>query len=550
MTPARYACPLFFVLSLMIIGCHHTPPPLNSPGSVPAAKCLIAFEDETARSGIDFRLGHGGRTPLSIVDTIGHGVALIDCDGDGLLDIVFTGPDQVRLYKNLGNWKFKDITATSGLRQKGYWQGIAVGDVDNDGRPDLYIAAKGDAALYRNLGGGRFQEVTAGSGLSVKDPNRWNSAVTFLDYDHDGRLDLYVGAYLDIGSDPGVCQEQGVSMACEPVRYSPQRGVLYHNLGGWRFASVDLSKLVHGKNLGAIAGDLYGDGGTELYLANDAIQCDMLHYLGKGRWREEGLNSGTGVGVDGAGQSGMGVAVGDYDGDGRLDIFVTTFRQEARSLYHNAGSGLYDNIPYASGISKVCLPYVAFGTQFVDLDNDGWPDIAIANGHVQDLIQRIQPTAGYAEPSQILRNLGNGVFSDVSAGAGSAITHPIVGRALCAGDLDNDGKMDLVIEDLEGAPLLLRNTSPSAGNWLRIRLTGTRSNRDGQGAVVTCVNGNRKQVKLATTGGSYYSAGDPRVHFGIGTATQVDSLSIRWPGGKHQVIRVPRINCEIKVTEP
>jgi enediyne biosynthesis protein E4 len=540
---------LFVALAALLAACTGCGPKSTKAGVVPtSAPGPIRFEDTAAVNGIDFRLGHGGRSPLTILDTIGHGVALIDCDGDGLLDIVFTGPDKVRLYKNLGGFHFKDITEGSGLVQKGYWTGITTGDIDNDGKPDLFINGKGVCALYRNLGGGHFRDMTAASGLAVSDPNRWGSAALLFDYDRDGRLDLFVGAYVDLGTRDGLCPTGSLIMACGPQNFKPQKGVLYHNAGNWRFTRQDMSSVTHGKVLGVIAGDLYGDGGLELYIANDVLEADMLRYVG-GRWKPEAVANGTAFNPDGRAMGGMGVSTADYDGDGRLDIVVGTFCRDPRSLFHNDGDGQFSNRAFQSGIVGVTTFYVAFGTEFADLDNDGWPDIVMVNGHVQDNVHLEDKQIDYTEPTQILRNEGDGRFADASSGAGPAITKPIVGRALCVGDLDNDGKPDLVIGDLEGPPLVLRNVSPGSAAWLRVKLVGTGCVRDGQGAVVTCVAGGRKQVKLATTGGSYFSAGDPRVHFGLGSAQKVDSLTVRWPGGKVQTVANPPLNGEIVVRQ-
>ena len=549
---ARHTSLFAFVVAVTVTvlaaGCNLSTLQGRSQGT--SAQGPIRFENRYPASGIDFRLGHNGRSPLNIQDTIGHGIALLDCDGDGNLDIIMTGPDHVRLYKNIGNFHFVDVTEGSGLRQKGYWQGVAVGDVDNDGRPDLYLAGKGESALYRNLGGGHFQDMTAVAGLTVTDPNRWNSAALFFDYDQDGKLDLFVGAYVNLGKNSGLCQSGDTMMACAPITFGAQKGVLYHNTGNWHFKPVDLGGLTHGKVLGAIGGDLYGDGGVELYLANDVMEADMLRYQGKGRWRADGVLSGTAFNSDGHAMGGMGVSVADYDGDGRLDLVVGTFSRDPRSLFHNDGGGLYSNKGFQSGISGLTTFYVAFGTEFADLDNDGWPDLVMVNGHVQDQPQRLDKDLSYAEPTQILRNLGDGRFADVSSGAGPAVSQRIVGRALCVGDFDNDGKQDLVIGNLEGPPLILRNTSPSPSHWLRVKLIGKTCNRDGQGAIVTCSAGGRKQVRLATTGGSYYSACDPRVHFGLGGAQKVDSLTVRWPGGKEQSVSNVPIDRDIEVRQP
>jgi hypothetical protein len=514
----------------------------------PASSGEIVVSNEYASSGIDFRLGHGGRTPLTIQDTIGHGIAMIDCDGDGLLDLIFTAPDQVRLYKNLGSFHFREITEGSGLRQKGYWTGITVGDIDNDGKPDLFINAKGTCALYQNEGGGKFREMTDSSGLKVTDSNRWGSAALLFDYDRDGRLDLFVGAYVDLGTHTGLCPTGPYTMACGPKAFSPQKGILYHNAGDWKYTPVDISKMTHGKVLGLIAGDLYGDGALELYIANDVMEAEMLRYS-NGKWSSDGVVNGTAYGPDGRFMGGMGVSISDYDGDGRLDLVVGTFCRDPRSLFHNDGGGQFSNRAFQSGIVGLTTFYVAFGTQFVDLDNDGMPDVVMVNGHVQDKPELLDKDLSYYEPMQILRNLGEGRFEDATKTAGPDIAKPIVGRSLCVGDLDNDGRVDMVVGDLEGAPLLLRNTSPAGKGFLTVKLVGKTCVRDGQGATVTCTAGGRKQVRLATTGGSYFAGSDPRVHFGLGDTKAIESLTVRWPGGKAQTILNPAINTEVEVRQ-
>ncbi len=534
----------------LLSGCPGTPPPTaTTTPAASAASGPFRFADVYPESGVDFRLGHGGRSPLSILDTIGHAAGLLDVDGDGRLDLLLTGPDQVRLYRNLGKWRFQDVTAASGLRQKGYWQGCAAGDLDGDGRTDLYLAAKGTAALYRNLGGGKFQDVTPSSGTAVTDPNRWNSAVDFLDYDGDGRLDLYVAAYVDLGDHSGLCLTQGITTGCGPLHYRPQKGMLYRNLGDWRFQPVTGEPKGHGKTLGALAADWDGDGRPELYLANDQMEADMLRFDPAGKAHEEALARGTAAGPDGAVQGGMGVAATDYNGDGHLDLFVTTFHQEPNSLYRNEGGGTFLNAAFPSGIAAATTRFVGFGAQFADLDNDGWSDLAIANGHPQQLVETVDATTSYAQPAQLLRNTGDGRFQDVSASAGAALQRRVVGRALCTGDLDNDGDIDVVLSDLEGPPMLLRNETPSTHGWLRVVLKGRTGNRDGRGALLTCDTGNGKQVRLATSGGSYYAAGDPRVHFGLGAAREVRRLTVRWPGGKEQTLQDLPVNQEITVTQ-
>ena len=525
-----------------------TPPAGQAQQDSQTSQSSITLTDRYADSGIDFKLGHGGRTPLTIQDTIGHGIALIDVDGDGLLDIVMTGPDRVRLYKNLGGFRFQDVTANSGLRQQGYWTGIATGDIDHDGKPDLVLCAKGGFAIYRNADGFHFEDKTAESGLACTDSNRWNSAALLFDYDKDGLPDLFIGAYVSLGNQSGLCPGGPVLMACGPQNFKPQFGALYHNEGGFKFRKCPVQPPTHGKVLGLLAGDIYGTGDVELYIANDVMEADMLHRLPDGTWKSEGVVNGTAYGPDGRAMGGMGIGISDYDGDGRLDMAVGTFSRDPRSLFHNDGGSQFSNRAFQAGIVTPCTFQVAFGTQLVDLDNDTWPDLVMVNGHVQDNVEKSDPQIHYAETTLVMHNEGNGRFKDVSSVSGKDVMRPIVGRCLCAGDLDNDGRIDLVAEDLEGAPLILQNTS-HAGHWLRVKLAGKKSVTDGQGAIVTVKAGGRTLVRMATTGGSYFSASDPRVHFGVGTADKIDSVTIKWPTGKVTTLPAGAADRELLVAE-
>jgi hypothetical protein len=325
--------------------------------------------------------------------------------------------------------------------------------------------------------------------------------------------------------------------------------VLYQNLGSWRFRPAPGGSLGHGKTLGALATDWNGDGYPELYLANDQMEADMLTFDAAGKATENALIRGTATGPDGSVQGGMGVSAADYDGDGFLDLFVTTFQQEPSSLYRNDGQGSFLNAAFPSGVAAATTRFVGFGTQFADLDNDGWDDLAVTNGHPQELVEKADPSTSYAQPSLLLRNTGDGRFQDVTAAAGAELQRPIVGRALCTGDVDNDGDVDLIIENLEGAPLLLRNDLKPGASWLRVVLQGKAGNRDGRGATVTCAAGGHKQVKVATSGGSYYAASDSRVHFGLGSAQEVTRLTVRWPGGKEQVAGPFPVNREVTIQQ-
>jgi enediyne biosynthesis protein E4 len=511
------------------------------------------FVDEYPRSGISFVLGHGGRTPLNIRETLGHGAAMLDADGDGRLDLLFLGPDRVALYRNRGDWRFADVTAGSGLAQPGYWQGVATGDVDGDGRVDLYLCGYGVQALYRNLGGGRFADVTAASGLAASGGGvevPWNTSAAFADVDGDGWLDLYVGRYVRFGpGTPQLCDtdQPRVRSVCPPKVYEPQRGVLFHNQGGKRFRDETQARglaTAHGNALGVAFGDEDGDGWPDLAVANDELPGDLFQNRGGGRFANVGAASGTAYDADGRVHAGMGVDWGDMDNDGRLDLAVTTFWGEADCLYRNDGSGLFHDVAGETELARVGRPYVGFGVKFFDQDNDGDQDLVIANGHVADNADRLRRGDRYAQPTLLFRNDG-GRFHDITAAAGPAFTRPIVGRAVCAGDLDDDGRVDLVITNLEGPPLLLRNRSEPRGHWLEVSLAGAPPNRQAIGARVTVRAGQRVQVREVTTAGSYLSAGDVRLHFGLGargdaTSAAVDEITVRWPSRRGAAAHVTR----------
>jgi hypothetical protein len=413
--------------------------------------------------------------------------------------------------------------------------GCATGDYDNDGRVDLALTGYRCAALLHNEGG-RFRSASAGIPLPR---DAWNTSAVFFDADGDGLLDLYIGAYVQF--DRGtlqLCDYAGVQAACPPTYYELERGHLYHNQGNGRFTDITRQAgldTAHGKTLGVAAADFDGDGRTDLYLANDGMPGDLFHNRGS-RFVNVGSESGTAFNYDSREQAGMGVDWGDYDGDGRLDLVVSTFQYEPTSLYHNQGHGAFLEEAFPAGIGDATLDRLGFGIKFFDADNDGDLDLIQANGHVQDNAGRIFPGVTYRQSTLLFENAGDGRFKDISASAGPALARPIVGRGLAVGDYDNDGSVDVLIANLEGAPLLLHNETSHPGHSLTIRLVGRSSPRDGTGARVTLRAGGRQQVREAGTGGSYLSASDPRVHFGLGAAAFADSLTVRWPSGITQTL--------------
>ncbi len=509
-----------------------TPKIGTSSGGSGAAR----FADIADQAGLHYRWTISGKHPLNILQTIGNGCAFLDYDNDGNLDILLVGP-KLALYKGDGHGHFTDVTHETGLDEiHGHLLGCAVGDYDNDGYEDIYITAYRGGVLLHNEHGKRFRDVTKESGIQ---PQQWGTSASFVDVDNDGKLDLYVCDYAKFGpNDPQLCPNNGIMTSCGPRFYKEERGHLYHNLGNGRFADVSVAwgiPAVHGKGLGVAAGDYDGSGRVSLALANDEVAGDLMQNQGK-RFKEVGADSGTAYNNDGNVHGGMGVDWGDYDNDGRLDLVVATFQHEAKCVYHNDGGGLFTESSAPLGMADRTQPYVAFGTKFIDYDNDGWLDLILANGHVQDNIADIDKSATYRQATVLLHNENGHAFSDAGISAGPALAKPIVGRGLAIGDFDNDGRMDVLIVDSEGAPLLLHNETAPVGHWLLLRLQGTMSNRDGIGAMVTVEAGGRKLLRRCATDGSYMSASDRRIHVGLGTATTA-TVTVHWPSGHTDVFK-------------
>jgi hypothetical protein len=538
-------CALLAIVASMVAGCDRSAGLQRRRTGAPPSH-NITFEDRQPGSGVDFPLSFNSSQEPGIRETIGYPAALLDADGDGSLDVLLAAPDRVTLYRNLGGWKFQQVSY-AGFRQRGFWQGVAVGDADNDGRPDIYLSGYGCAALYLNQGDGRFRDVTTSSGLANRQGDRWQTSAAFADVDRDGWLDLYVTCYVELGNKSGLCSYPGgITTACSPTEFSPQRGTLYHNMGHGRFvdATGQFGLLgAHGDGLGVAFGDPNGDGFPDLYLANDQRPCDLFLNQAGHRFLDVGLRSGTAFGPDGSPQAGMGVDFADYDDDGREDLVVTTYQREPTSLYHNDSEGFFTNAAYTSHLGAATTNGVGWGVKWADLDNDGQLDLAIVNGHPLRRIREIDPATDSRQRFQLFRNQGGGLLSELTD-LGTGLPRAIAGRALCVGDLDNDGRMDLLISDIEGQPLLLRNCSPTRNHWLTAKLEG---NEVTEGAVVTVTAGPRKWIRRSTTGGSYLSASDPRVHFGVGAVRRLDEVVVRWPDGKRVVMRGVACDRELSV---
>lgn len=494
------------------------------------------FRDVTEAAGLRFQWSPAKKGPLNLLETIGNGCAFLDYDNDGNLDILLVGP-KPGLFHGDGKGKFTDTTALLG-GITGHFLGCAVGDYDNDGFADVYLSGYREGRLLHNEAGQGFQDVTAASGLK---PQPWGTSCTFVELiPGSGKLDLVVANYVHFDPDKGdrtLCDfrdPEGKThlAACGPREYEPLPATYCRNLGGGKFQETTLSN-TRGRGLGVAA--IYNDGNTirELAFANDEAPGDLLRFMSSTplRFLNRGDVSGIAYDRDARVHGGMGTDWGDVDGDGQFDLVVATFRGEPNSLYRADGNGLYTDIGYQSGLGLATQPYVAFGCRFFDYDNDGWLDIALTNGHVQDNIAQIDPKTTYRQPSQVFRNQGKGQFTDTSAACGPALQRPLVGRGLATGDFDNDGRVDLLLADSEGTPVLLHNEA-RAGHWLGLALVGKASNTSGYGARVTVQQGERALLRHAHADGSYLSSSDARVQVGLGSASTPVKVSVHWPSGR------------------
>jgi hypothetical protein len=515
-----------------------TPLPKISNGSL-----KVQFTDITEKAGIKFTHVSSPEKKY-IVESMSGGVALFDYDNDGYLDIFLVNSltvDLVKskqktksaLYHNNGDGTFTDVTDKAGVGDIGWGMGVAIGDYDNDGFDDIYVTCLGPNHLLRNNGNGTFTDVTQKAG--VGDP-RWSTGAAFVDYDNDGKLDLFVSNYVDFDvnhlpefGSGRTCQFKGIPVQCGPRGLRGAGDTLYHNNGDGTFTDVSKKAGVSDPDgyygLGVICSDFDGDGLVDIYVANDSTPNFLYHNNGDGTFKDIGFASGTAVNENGSEQGSMGVTLGDYDHDGRLDLFVTNFDDDYNTLYHNDGHGSFTDVSYAAKVAAVSLPYVGWGTKFFDYDNDGWVDLLVVNGHVYPQL----PT--YRQRNLVHHNNRDGTFAEVGAELGLPFTEKHTGRGAAFGDIDNDGDVDVIINNLDGVPQLLRNDGGNANNSVLIKTVGVKSNRDGIGARVTVVSGDLTQVDEVHSGGSYLSQNDLRLHFGLEKRTKIDSIEVRWPSG-------------------
>ena len=532
-----------------------------SSAATQGAGAGVRFTDITTQAGITFK--HiSSPEKRYIVESMSGGVALLDYDSDNLLDIYFVNSLTVdllksgertrsALYRNNGDGTFTDVSERAGVQDIGWGMGVTAGDYNNDGFTDLYVTCLGANRLLKNNGNGTFTDVTQGAG--VGDP-RWSTGAAFFDYDADGHLDLFVANYIafDVNNLPEfgkgrTCQYKGIPVQCGPRGLAGVGDTLYRNNGDGTFTDVSKKAGVadpHGYyGLGVVASDFDDDGLADIYVANDSTPNFLYHNNGDGTFKEIGFTSGTAVNENGSEQGSMGVAVGDYDHDGRFDIFITNFADEYNTLYRNGGGNSFTDVSYAAKLAAVSLVYVGWGTEFFDYDADGWVDLFVANGHVYPQLEN------YRQRNLLHRNLRDGTFAEVGAQAGAPLAEKRVGRGVAFGDIDNDGDVDYVINNLDGAPQLLRNDGGNANNSVLIRLVGTKSNRDGVGARVRVVSGDLTQVDEVRTGASYLSHSDLRLHFGLEKRTKIDLIEIRWPGGAIEKVTGAGVNRMLTIKE-
>lgn len=491
----------------------------------------VRFVDVAAKAGLHYRWAVAGSRPIDILQGIGNGCAFLDYNGDGNLDVLLVGP-KLALYQGDGKGRFTDVTAATGLdRLSGHFLGCAVGDYDNDGFDDVYISGYRTGLLLHNDGGKRFTDVTGAAGLTAQP---WGTSCAFADIDGDGRLDLFVGNYVqyDPSKDQRLCATPAGPSGCGPDVYKAAHGVLYHNDGGGRFRDVTFAwgaDRTAGKVLGVASVDFDESGHASLAIANDGLPTDLLRY-GNGHLQNVGARSGIAF-TGSVSYAGMGIDWGDYDDDGRPDMVLGTYALEAKPIYHNLGRGLFEETTGQLGFWDRPARYLTFGAKWLDYDNDGWLDVMLANGHVRDNVAAYRSEATFRQPTLLFHNDHGRRLEDTSETAGADVARPILGRGLAVGDYDNDGKVDALVVDSQGAPLLLHNESRASGHWLEITLVGVKSNRDGYGARVTAVAGGLTVTRWCHADGSYLSSSDKRVHLGLGTAATVTTLTVHWPSG-------------------
>jgi enediyne biosynthesis protein E4 len=532
----------------------------------------LGFEDITAKSGVGFRHSASKTSQKYLPESMGSGVAMLDYNNDGLLDLFFVNgaalrdpmepgakPDKSdprywnRLFKNNGNGTFTDVTLPAGLRGDGYGMGVAVGDFNNDGWSDIFVTNLGKNTLYRNNGDGTFTDVTEKAGVAGSG---WSVGACFVDYDRDGHLDLIVVRYLEWDFAGNIyCGERrsGYRAYCHPDQFKPATHLVYHNNGDGTF--TDVSKkcglgAARGKGLGIAINDFDRDGWPDIVVANDSFPQQLFRNNRDGTFTEVATELSLAYDEDGKTFAGMGIDFDDYDNDGWPDVFINSLASQRYALFGNQKGMNFDYLSGATGISRITTAHSGWGAKFFDYDNDGWKDLLVAQGHVMDNIELTQPSAKYREPLLLMRNQ-RGKFVDVSKESGEVFRTPLAARGAAFGDLNNDGWMDVAVNCNDGPAVILMNRGGNGNHWLLVNTVGTRSNRDGIGAGIRVISSTgEEQCGFARTCGSYASASDKRVHFGLGPATGISRLEVTWPSGTIQTLRNVETDRVLTITEP
>jgi hypothetical protein len=535
----------------------------------------VNFVNVARESGLNVKTIFGGEHKNKyLLETTGCGVAFYDYDNDGWLDIFLVNGSRLEgfaggqvpsshLFKNNRDGTFTDVTAQAGLLHSGWGQGVCVGDYDNDGYEDLFVTYFGKNVLYHNNGNGTFTDVTEKAGVGGNG-KRWNTGCAFVDYDRDGHLDLFVANYIDLDlatapvPESGPCLYKGVMVACGPPGLAGGKNILYRNNGNGTFTDVTEQAGILGANgtygLGVLTADFDNDGWPDIYVANDSTASALYQNKKNGKFVDIAMEAGCALSADGKPQAGMGISAADYDLDGNLDIVKTNFAGDTPSLYHNTGGATFEDATFAAGLGRH-TQFLGWGCGFFDMDNDGWPDILICNGHVYPEVEQLRTEAGYAQQKLLYKNLRNGRFDDVSQQGGPGITAPVASRGCAFGDFDNDGDIDVVVNTVNDYPQLLRCDSSHGHNWIKVRTIGTKSNRSGIGARLRCVSHPpdeakpHQQIDEVRSGGSYISQNDLRIHFGLGKAEKAEILEIRWPSGQIDTLKDVKANQLIYVRE-
>ena len=541
----------------------------------------VIFEEVTDKTPLaNFRHRSGEAAKDYIIDTPSGGVAIFDYDSDGRMDVYLVNGStsaamrgkekapRAALYRNLGDWKFEEVTDKAGVPNERWGFSVAVGDYNNDGRPDMFVGNFGVSRLYRNNGDGTFTDVAEKAGVARKG---WSTGASWGDYDGDGRLDLFVPGYVQIDfanlppspSDAGkpgavgqnFCQFRGVPVMCGPRGLTGEGDTLYRQKPDGTFEDVSVKAGVHDTEkyygFASVFVHVNADKFLDLFVVNDSTPNQLYINKGDGTFEEMGYESGTALNENGREQAGMGLAVGDYDNDGLVDFHITNFSDDSNTLYHNDGDNNFTDVTFQAGLGEVSIPFLGWGTSFLDFDNDGWQDLFVVNGHVYPVVDSHQWGTSYAQQSLLFRNI-EGKFQRVGARPGNVLSKAWPGRGLAVGDLDGDGRVDLVINNLDTKPAMLRNVATPTGHWLGLRLIGDvtqKSPRDATGTVVYLTTGKVRQRRDVFSGAVYCSQNDMTLHFGLGAATKVDKLEIKWPNGTTEVVNVPVVDKVITITQ-